>query len=321
MRFLLLALVLVSPLCFAKTVVIVQSYHIEYKWDSDYIEAVRSVLGEDHEIRVFELDTKRLPKPEWPNKVAEIQEKISELDPDVAILGDDNAFTLMAEPLVKRGIPVVFLGVNGGIAQHPTLDHPLVTGILERPFFADSIRHLRKILRQKDRFLVLMDDSPTMNNAVNEYFGEKRHATLYGSELDIVLTNDRDTWLQTVVDAHERYDAVVLGTHHTIRDKDGNYVIPHELLKEAFYKAQLPLFSFWDIFVGEEQSIGGFTISAHQEGLTAARLASLILNGMRPDQIPQLRSLSGHYVYSTSGLEHWNLDLSPMIASQANFVE
>jgi len=42
---------------------------------------------------------------------------------------------------------------------------------------------------------------------------------------------------------------------------------------------------------------------------------------MRPDQIPQLKSLSGHYVYSASGLEHWNLDLSPMIASQANFVE
>lgn len=45
MRFLLLALVLVSPLCLAKTVVVIQSYHIEYKWDADYIAAVQSVLG------------------------------------------------------------------------------------------------------------------------------------------------------------------------------------------------------------------------------------------------------------------------------------
>lgn len=321
MRLLFLALLLVSPLCFGKTVVIVESYHLEYKWDADYIEAVRSVLGEDHDIHVFELDTKRLPKTEWPQKVAEIERAISDIKPDVTILGDDNAFTLMAERLVDRKIPVVFLGVNGGPVQHPALKHPLVTGILERPFFAESIRHLRKILRQKERFLVLMDDSPTMRNAVNEYFGDKRHDTIYGSELDIVLTNDRNTWLQTVVNAHERYDAVVLGTHHTIRDKDGNYVIPHDLLKEAFYKAQLPLFSFWDIFVGEEQSIGGFTISAQQEGLTAARLASLILNGVKPDRIPHLKSLSGHYVYSESGLTHWNLELSPLIASQANFVE
>ncbi|MBC7184148.1 MAG: hypothetical protein H5U30_11340, partial [Marinobacter sp.] len=314
-------LLLVSPLCFGKTVVIVESYHLEYKWDADYIEAVRSVLGEDHDIHVFELDTKRLPKPEWPQKVAEIERAIADIKPDVTILGDDNAFTLMAERLVEREIPVVFLGVNGGPVQHPALEHPLVTGILERPFFAESIRHLRKILRQKERFLVLMDDSPTMRNAVNEYFGDKRNATVYGSELDIVLTNDRNTWLQAVVNAHERYDAVVLGTHHTIRDKDGKYVIPNELLREAFHRAQLPLFSFWDIFVGEEQSIGGFTISAQQEGLTAARLASLILNGVKPDRIPHLKSLSGHYVYSESGLAHWNLELSPLIASQANFVE
>ncbi len=321
MRFLLLALLLASPLCFAKTVVIVQSYHLGYKWDADYIEAVRSVLDDKHDIHVFELDTKRLAKPEWPQKVAEVQQAIAGLDPDVAILGDDNAFSLMADHLVERQVPVVFLGVNGGPAQHPTLAHPLVTGILERPFFAESIRHLRKVLRQKERFLVLMDDSPTMRNAVTEYFGDKREATIYGSSLDIVLTNDRDTWLETVLAAHETYDAVVLGTHHTIRHQDGRYAQPRELLKEAFYRSQLPLFSFWDIFVGEEQSIGGFTISAYQEGLTAARLANLILNGVSPGQIPQLKSLSGHYVYSRSGLDHWNLDLSVLIASQATFFE
>ncbi|WP_148863743.1 ABC transporter substrate-binding protein [Marinobacter fonticola] len=321
MRVFFLALLLASPLCFGKTVAIIESYHKEYKWDADYIAAVESVLGREHDIHVFELDTKRLAKGEWPQKVAEIEQAIANLKPDVVILGDDNAFSLMAEHLVEQTIPVVFLGVNGGPAQHPTLKHPLVTGILERPFFKDSVRHLRKILAQRERFLVLMDDSPTMRNAVNEYFGDKRQATLYGSKLDIVLTNDRDTWLQTVVDAHESYDAVILGTHHTIRDGEDQYAVPQELLKEAFYRAQLPLFSFWDIFIGQEQSIGGFTISARQEGLTAARLASIILNGVEPQSIPQLQSLSGHYVYSESGLKHWNLELSPMIASQAYFVE
>ena len=68
MRLLFLALLLVSPLCFGKTVVVIQSYHLEYKWDADYIDAVRSVLGQDHDLHVFELDTKRLSKPEWPQK-------------------------------------------------------------------------------------------------------------------------------------------------------------------------------------------------------------------------------------------------------------
>ncbi len=321
MRFLLLALLLASPLCFGKTIVVVQSYHIEYKWDADYINAIQSVLGKDHDIHVFELDTKRLAKADWPQKAADTQSAIAELKPDVAILGDDNAFTLMAQHLADRNIPVVFLGVNGGPAQHPALDHPMVTGILERPFFKDSIRHLRKVLSERERFLVLMDDSPTMRNAVNEFFGEQREATLYGSQLDIVLTNDRDTWLQSVFDAHTQYDAIVVGTHHTIRDAAGNYITPNELMTEAFARTQIPIFSFWDIFIGKQQGIGGFTVSAHQEGLTAARLASLILGGVSPDKIPQMKSLSGHYVYSESGLQHWNLELSPLIASQANFVD
>lgn len=321
MRFLFLALWLVSPLCFSKTVVIIESYHRDYQWDADYIAAIQSELGEGHDIHVLALDTKRLPKPQWSQQTTSVQQAVAALQPDLAILGDDNAFSLMAGHLVERQIPVVFLGVNGGPNQHPELSHALVTGILERPFFAESIRHLRNVLRQNDHFLILMDDSPTMRNAVNEYFGDERQTSLYGSQLDIVLTNDKDTWLQSVFNAHEQYDAIIVGTHHTIRDQADNYIPPAELMGQAFTGAQVPIFSFWDIFIGKQQGVGGFTVSAHQEGLTAARLASLILSGVAPDRIPQIRSLSGHFVYSKSGMAHWNLELSSLIASQSNFVE
>jgi len=168
-------------------------------------------------------------------------------------LGDDNAFSLMA--------------------QH------LVTGVLERPFFEQSIRHLRKVLRQKERFLILMDDSTTMRNAVDDYFGDKRQAKLYGSQVDILLTNDKDTWLSAAEMAYTKYDAVIIGTHHTIRDSENNYVPPKELINQAYASSPIPIFSFWDISIGAQEALGGFTISAYQEGITDARLASLILNG------------------------------------------
>lgn len=84
------------------------------------------------------------------------------------------------------------------------INHDLVAGILERPFFEQSIRHLQKVLRVDNRFLVLMDDSPTMRNAVNEYFGEQRSAEVYGSQLDIVLTNDKNTWEPGVIPPPDR---------------------------------------------------------------------------------------------------------------------
>ncbi|MGO1749648.1 MAG: ABC transporter substrate-binding protein [Marinobacter sp.] len=321
MRLLILALLFVSPLCFSKTVVVIQSYHAEYKWDGDYIVAIQSVLGEKHDITFLELDTKRLTPSQWPQQVASIQKSVAEIQPDVAILGDDNAFSLMAQHLVDQNIPVVFFGVNGTPVQHPALDHPLVTGILERPFFEQSIRHLRKVLDKNERFLILMDDSITMRNAVNDYFGDARKSELYGSRLDILLTNDKDAWLSAVDSAHLQYDAVIVGTHHTVRDSEDNYVPPNELINQAYYSSQIPIFSFWDISIGREQGVGGFTVSAYQEGLTGARLASLILNGIAPDRVPQIKSLSGHYVYSKSGMEHWNIKLSPLIASQSNFVD
>lgn len=321
MRLLILALLLVSPLCFSKTVVVIQSYHAEYKWDSDYIVAIKSTLGDKHDLTFLELDTKRLTPAQWPQQVTQIQAKVAELQPDIAILGDDNALSLMADYLIEQEIPVVFFGVNGTPVQHPAIEHPLVTGVLERPFFEQSIRHIRKVLGKRERFLILMDNSITMQNAVNDYFGEAREAEIYGSDLDIVLTNNKDSWLNAVKTAHTKYDAIIVGTHHTIRDNEDNYVPPGELINQAFYSSQIPIFSFWDISIGPEQGVGGFTVSAYQEGLTGARLASLILGGIQPDRVPQIKSLSGHYVYSQSGMDHWNISLSPLIASQAILVD
>lgn len=321
MRFLILALAFMSLPVFSKTIVIIESYHSDYQWDADYIAAIHSVLGAEHDIQVLALDTKRLPASQWPQAVARVRQSVAELEPDIAILGDDNAFSLMAGHLVEAEIPVVFLGVNGGVNQHPLLNHPLVTGILERPFFAENIRHLRTMLGRNGRYLILMDDSPTMRNAVSEYFGEERQPTLFGAHLNIVLTNDKDTWLDSVFTAHDGYDAIIVGTYHTIRDQQDNYVPPDELMSQAFSQSEVPIFSFWDIFVGQQRGIGGFTVSAYQEGVSAARLASLILNGIPPERIPQLKSLSGHYVYSRSGMAHWGLELSSLIASQSSFVD
>lgn len=306
---------------YAQNILIVESYTQDYRWDAQYIQAIKDTLGQQHTIKVMALDTKRLDKSLWEEKALSIMANIANDKPDVVILGDDNAMSLMAEKMVKQQIPVVFLGVNGTATQHPMLNHPLVTGILERPFFAQSIRHLRKVLKKRERFLILMDDSPTMQNAVNEYFGESRHSNLYGSQLNIVLTNDKARWIQSILSAEQNYDAIIIGTHHTIRDDANNYVSPNELMQLAFNASTIPIFSFWDIFIGEQQGAGGFTVSAYHEGTSAARLTSMILGGIHPSRIPQLKSLSGQFVYSKSGLEHWNLTLSALTASQVEFVD
>lgn len=304
------------------TLAVVQSYSADYRWDAQYLKAIDDTLGKHHKIVRYELDTKKLPRAQWSARAASVLKQIQALRPGVVMMGDDNALSLLGEAVVKLEIPVVFLGVNGGADQHPIIHHKHVTGILERPFFKKSIRHLRKVLNKRDRFLVLMDDSPTMRNAVQEKFGDRRHVTLYGSALDILLTNHKETWLNAMLQAGDSgYDAVIIGTHHTIRDAQNRYAPPAELMKTAWEGAQVPIFSFWDIFIGPGQAAGGFTVSAYSEGANAARLAGLILNGIPPHSLNRLQSLSGEYVYSHSGMARWGLMLSTLEASQTHFLD
>ncbi len=306
----------------AGTIAVVESYSADYRWDAQYLKAIDDTLGKQHHIERFELDTKKLPRAQWPARANEVLNRIRALKPGVVMMGDDNALSLLGEAVVKLNIPIVFLGVNGGPDQHPIIHHKQVTGILERPFFKKSIRHLRKVLKQRDRFLILMDDSPTMRNAVQETFGQRRQVTLYGSTLDILLTNHKESWLNAMLRAGDSgYNAVIIGTHHTIHDKQGQYVPPAELMARAWEGAQVPIFSFWDIFIGPQQAAGGFTVSAYSEGANAARLAGLILNGIPADSLSRLQSLSGEYVYSHSGMKRWNLTLSTLEASQTHFTD
>lgn len=47
-------------------------------------------------------------------KVAEIEQSVAQIQPDIAILGDDNAFSLMAQHLVDRKIPPFFSASTAG---------------------------------------------------------------------------------------------------------------------------------------------------------------------------------------------------------------
>lgn len=315
-------LALTSSICHSSTVAVIQSYSADYRWDAQYLKAIDNAIGKQHTIERYELNTKKLPRNEWENRAQQVLGQVRSLNPGVVIIADDNALTLLGEAVVQLNIPVVFLGINGDSNQHPIIQHKQVTGVLERPLFKKSIRHLRKVLTKKDRFLILMDDSPAMRNAVQEKFGDSRQAKLYGSSLDIILTNKKQVWLDAMLKAGDSgYDAVIIGTHHTIRDENDSYVPPSQLIKAAWEGTQVPIFSFWDIFIGPKQAAGGLTVSAYNQGTNAARLARMILNGTPPHSLKHLQSLNGEYVYSRSGVERWGLTLSTLEASKTNFTD
>ena len=305
----------------AQTVLVISSYHREYPWDNDYLNAIHSVLGEQNQIEEAFLDTKRLHPEEFEASADRALTVAERVQPDVVILGDDNALKYMVPRLDSMQVPMVFLGVNSHPDEYGFSDIAQLTGVLERPLYRQTIRHLRKVLNQRDRFLVLMDDSETMRFAVTEEWGAQRTVEIQGSVLDIVNTNDADAWLEAVHTAHEQYDAVIFGTYHTIRYSDGSYAEPDDLIAQAYMDAQIPLFAFWDFLVGPGMAAGGYVLAGYDQGLAAARMADLILRGMSVSSVPMTRGEAGLYLFSRSGIDRWGLRLSTLTASQATFIE
>lgn len=123
------------------------------------------------------LDTQCIEPSDFDAQADRLLKETLRLKPDLIMLGDDNALKLMGPRLQPLSIPVVFLGVNGGPEQYGLSDFELLTGVLERPLFKQTVRHLRKVLSDDQRFLVLMDDSPTMRNAVAEAWGDQRQVS------------------------------------------------------------------------------------------------------------------------------------------------
>lgn len=321
-RLILLAFAcLCSTYLYAANIYIVQSYHAEYEWDAEYIQSLQDNLGPDHRYVVRALDSKRQKPEQWQQTAAKVVEEILTVIPDLVIVGDDNAMKSVGSVLNGSEIPVVFLGVNGTLEQYGLIGSENVTGVLERPFFEQSVRHLRKVIDKRERFLVLMDDSVTMQNAVSDTYGSERRVNIQNTQIDFLLTNSAEQWQDAVKSAQTDYDAIIVGTYHTLRYANDTYFDPGDAMGFLRTHSSIPVFSFWNIFIGSDKAIGGYAITAYEEGKAAARMAQLVLRGISISSIPPVASLAGQYVYSESGLQKWDVSLTALTRSQTLFVD
>ncbi len=319
----LVVLLVAAPFSLSKTILIIESYHPEYKWDKNYIQAFKDKFTGKHDIQIRYLDTKRIDKSEFNKSADRVLNEFNRIKPDLVVLGDDNANLLMIPRLSESNVPVVFLGVNSPLSKLNLDKYKNVTGVLERPMYLQTIKHIRKVMKPAPKkMLVLMDNSTTMQAAVNETFGEERSAKIRRTELDFILTNNETSWKKAIQNAtFNGYDGIILGTYHTIRNNNDDYVAPKRLIAWAHNNSQVPLFAFWDLAVGQGMAAGGYVVSGYDQGRLAARLAHFILKGVPVSTLEPFVGKVGRYVYSKSAMEKWNIKLNTMTASQTFYIE
>jgi hypothetical protein len=306
------------------TILVVESYNLEYEWDQSYKQGLEEKLGNDYRLEFFQMDTKRIPESEYESRAAQAYGLFEKLQPALVILGDDNALKYLGPKMVKTDVPVVYLGINNDPIAYLGKPAMNITGVLERPLLERSIYSLTKLLGPELKKVLVLFDSETTSKVSLEYvFQGRNQINLSGIRVDLKLIGDWKNWRETVLTAREAgYDALIVGLYQRIFDDTGKHVDSELVLSWTDKNTPIPHFGFWDFSVGIDKTIGGLVLYGKQQGLAAGDMALRILTfDKKPHEITPKIAERGRYLFSKSQLAKFQLTLPKEIAFEAAYVE
>lgn len=302
--------------CYAKNILIIQSYHIQYKWDQSYIQGIREGLeGQNHKITLFEMNTKRIPKEKFQKKSDEAWNLYLKTKPDIVILGDDNAVSFLIKRFSTTNTPVVFLGLGKNPRDYSINKYRNVTGVLERPLFRRNIIEISQVINiEKSSFLLLFDNGISSKIAANEAFKGKMKTNWLGHKIRVKNIITFSNWKQNVLLAKKNgHHAIIVGGYHTLISEDGKKVSAKKVIEWTSKNTKLPVFAFWDFSIGTNKAIGGLVIDGNDQGLAAAKIVKKIFSGKKPYEIFPFTPNIGRYSFNDAQLKRWKLSLPKKI--------
>ncbi len=273
-----------KPIAKSIRVLIVHSYNPEYIWVQRITAGIMKELADlPVEVKMFYMYTKL--KSDEASKVAagkKAAEIVAQWKPDIVIASDDAAQEYFASQYAgNEKLPVVFCGVNG---EPKDYGYPAsnVTGVLERPYFEETLKLLAAIRPGFKKIAIISEDPSTAEldarfvQTANPPFEVQSYTTC----------KSFDEWQKAVKDAQDKADAIGVCTYHSIKRTGTNENMPPaEIMRWTIDNSALPVVGFLD-FVVEDGALCGVVESAEEQGLRAGQLAKMILKGRKPSEFP-----------------------------------
>ena len=288
-------------------VLIVHSYHPEYAWVREVQRGFDAgFAGTDITVESFYMDTKRIADLDWKIQSGQAAKaKASGFRPNVIITVDDNAQEFFAQQFRdKRSPKIVFCGVNGDPADFG-FPSDNVTGVVERPHFAETIELALRIKPDIKTIAVLSDDSPTGRASVEYIKQQKSPVTVVECRMPSLF----EEWQQSVRDLEKLADAIAIPVYHTVkRTADGMSMRPSEVMKWTRENCAKPLIGFWS-FAVEDGCLCAVAVSGEKQGYAAAELAKLILGGTKVASLPVRSTKVGVSMLNCGAAEALGLEI------------
>jgi len=294
-----------------KNVLVLNSYHLGYKWSDDILEGIHSVMRSKNNISLYIefMDTKRI----FDNKtfyrfIRYLKDKYSDFQFDLIITSDDNAFNFIKQfrKQLFPKIPVVFCGVNFfNDAEKKGLTN--MTGVNEETDIFATLQLMLKV-HPKTNLIVFICDNTSTGLKVQERIKSLLPSIPPHVKTKLVNNISMSHLLEKIELLPS--DSVIFFTTF-FQDSTGKFFEYDRSISFIAEKAKVPIYGAWDFHLGHG-IIGGKLTCALYQGETAATLGMRILKGEPADSIPVVTKSPNRYMFDMDQLQRFDIHVSQL---------
>jgi PAS domain S-box-containing protein len=293
-----------------RSVLILNSYHEDFKWTASQVSAAKAVLQEafdEVELFVEYMDTKRLYDDGYLDALFQIyQRKYSRIGLDAVITTDDNAlwFALAHRSDLFRDIPVSFCGIND-YDEGLLAGHDRITGVVEVLDIGPTIDLALTLHPGTRRIAVVVDGTPTGIGQLKDV----KAAARYFPDIEFIYLEGKDLSHEDLFRALETLpsDTVVLLTVW-LRDRHDTYLSPEQGGPLISGHSAVPVYGIIDMYFGTG-IVGGKLLNSATHGRAAAEKAVTWMTQDVPENLPVVKTSINPYMFDYSQLKRWHVSL------------
>ncbi|MEH6345659.1 MAG: ABC transporter substrate binding protein [Bermanella sp.] len=299
------------------SVLLLNSYHPQYRWTDDIVRGVKDVLAQKihtENLHIEYMDSRRFVDDlEYELKlIALLKHKYRIYEPEVIITSDDHAYDFMVkygEDLFP-GVPIVFCGVN--IFKPSSLvGRTNITGIKEGMEIEGNLELIMR-LQPDVRKIIMLADTTGLGLRMGERAEEIKKEWLQDtSKKNVTL----DLWDHFSLD--DLYESASQMTSDSVflmlaihKDKEGKYFSFDAELPILAQKSKVPIYGMWGALLIGNGVIGGMMNNPYEHGGAAAKMALEIMSGKTVNQLPIQDKAKYAPFFDYDLLTQFNIDFS-----------
>ena len=261
---------------------------------------------------------KRNSVPDLASATKRIMEEIRKFEPDLVLLGDDNAANYIGQQLVGSQTPVVFWGINGlplryNLVEKLEAPGQNVTGVWQSGYHKESLDLLKRLVPKAQTFAILACDSESSRPNVKAIEQLAQRGALPMKLAGKVFTNSFEDWKAGALELAKRVDALYVLNHDTLRDRAGNHVEVLAAGRWYLNNIKIPEASHEDQFVLEGMLLTA-NDSGYNQGFLAFQMAYGILEqGLNPARMAVRTPERGPYMVNRQRAKALGIQLEPAL--------